>query len=118
MTHSLTNSAVNVIGLPDIKYHLLSRYCNKYLSLIDFTGMVTVFTGEVFTFGDTIAGAVDTGIWVEINGVVVYEQILPQNPGNGNGYTGTYTGPSGTFPFRIIYIERNGVHARIRITHN
>jgi len=55
---------------------------------------------------------------VEINRVLVYLQQTPQNPGNGAGYTGTYTGPSGTFPFRIIYIARNDVHSRITITHN
>jgi hypothetical protein len=117
LTHG-SNPAVNIFGLPKFKYSRLSRDCDDYLSLIDFTGVVTVFTGEVFTFGDSTAGAVDDGIWVEINRVLVYLQQDPHNPGNGAGYTGTYTGPSGTFPFRIIYIARNDVHSRITITHN
>jgi hypothetical protein len=118
LTHG-SNPATNVWGLPEIKYDFLSLYCDQYLSLIDLTGMVTVFTGEVFTFGDPVAGLpVDDGIWLEINGVLVYLQQDPHNPGNGTGYTGTYTGPSGTFPFRIIYIERNGFSARLKITHN
>jgi hypothetical protein len=116
LTHS-PNKAINAMGLPDIAYSPLSGYCDEYTALIDITGWVKVVTGEVFTFGDPIAGLpVDDGIWLQIKDIVVYVQQDPSNPGNGTGYTGTYTGPSGTFPFRLIYIERNGGDARLQVT--
>ncbi len=107
----------NPMGLPDIAHSALSGYCDQYTALIDITGWVKVVTGEVFTFGDPIAGLpIDDGIWLQIKDVVVYVQQDPHNPGNGAGYTGTYTGPSGTFPFRLIYIERNGGSARLKVS--
>jgi hypothetical protein len=73
LTHG-SNPAINVMGLRHIKYTNLSDYnpCT-YVSVIDFTGMVTVFDGEVFTFD------VDDNVWLEINGVVVTQRVMPKH---------------------------------------
>jgi hypothetical protein len=105
LTHG-SNPAINVMGLPEIQYSDLSDYPCTYVSLIDITGIVTVSTGELFTFD------VDDGIWLEINGILVIQRK------NAGLYQNAYTGPSGTFPFRLIYIERNDFAARLKVTHN
>jgi hypothetical protein len=106
LTHG-SNPAINVMGLRRIKYHDLSDFPCTYVSVIDFTGMVTVFDGEVFTFD------VDDNIWLEINGVVVTQRVMPKHI-----YSRTYTGRSGTFPFRLVYLETNDVRARLTVTNN
>ena len=90
-----------------IQYGYLSDYPCTYVSVIDFTGWVTVRTGEVFTFD------IDDNIWLDIYGDVVTQVVHAGPP-----YQATYTGPSGTFPFRLIYLDSNDQHARLKVTHN
>ncbi len=114
-----SHPAYYLVGPADIQYEDLSEYCDQYSTLIDITGWVSVFPGEVFTFD------VDDGIWLEINGVVVFQQQdasvggLPAPPPPAPPvYTATWTGPKGGFAYRLIYIERNGGQARLKVTHN
>ena len=106
-TPGSSNHAVDIRGLFAVRYNYLSDYPCTFVTVIDFTGEVTVVNGEVFTFD------VDDKIWLEIGGILVTQQVMPGPP-----YTAIYTGPSGTFPFRLIYVESNGYSARLKVTHN
>ena len=65
-------------------------------TLINFTGFVTVTTGQTFTVTH------DDGLTLIIGGV-----NLGFNPGPTAPVTSiaTYTGPSGNFPFQLVYTE-------------
>ena len=65
-------------------------------SLVEFTGFVTVTTGQTFTVTH------DDGLTLIIGGV-----DLGFNPGPTAPVThlATYTGPSGNFPFELVYAE-------------
>lgn len=76
-------------------------------TLFNFTGMVTVTTGMTFTAGH------DDGLTLLINGSSVISA-----PG-GTSFTNTtvtYTGPSGTFPFQLVYGEAFGSPAGLAIS--
>jgi len=100
-------SVKNVMGVRNIQYSYLSDYPCTYVSVIDLTGEVTVVNGEMFTFD------VDDAIWLEIGGILVTQANGAPLP-----YSTTYNGSSGTFPFRLIYVESNDFEARLKVTHN
>jgi hypothetical protein len=77
-------------------------------TLIDFTGPITVTTGEWFRIQH------DDGVTFLIGGYTVIS-----SPGGAAGvHYGQYKGPSGTFPFRLVYAECNGVDARLIVDAN
>lgn len=65
-------------------------------ALIEFTGFVTVTTGQVFT------ATHDDGLTLEIGGLTVIGVPGPTAP---TVSTFTYGGPSGTFAFQLVYGE-------------
>jgi hypothetical protein len=64
--------------------------------LINFTGTVTVTTGEKFIAGH------DDGLTLVIGGITV---ISAPGPTGFTTTPATYTGPSGNFPFQLVYGE-------------
>jgi PEP-CTERM motif len=76
-------------------------------SLINFTGTVTVTTGEKFSIGH------DDGVTLVIAGLTVISA-----PG-GTAYaitSATYTGPSGNEPYQLVYAECCGPPAALFIS--
>ena len=71
-------------------------------TIIEFTGMVTVNTGDVFTVSH------DDGLQLMIGGLLVIDEPGPTPP---VVTTRTYTGPSGTFAFDLVYGECCGAPA-------
>jgi hypothetical protein len=67
-------------------------------SVVEFTGCVTVNTGDQFTFTH------DDGMYLAINGQDLGFLAGPTSPYTE---TQTYTGPSGTFPFQLVYTENH-----------
>jgi len=65
-------------------------------SILEFTGLVTVTTGQTFSVGH------DDGLTLIIGGVTVLNTPGPTGP---IVTTQTYTGPSGTFAFDLVYGE-------------
>jgi hypothetical protein len=65
-------------------------------TLMEFTGFVTVTTGEQFTVTH------DDGLTLIIGGVNLGFNPGPTAPIQS---TATYTGPTGTFPFQLVYGE-------------
>lgn len=65
-------------------------------TILEFTGFVTVITGETFT------GMHDDGLTLTIGGLTVVNAPGPTPP---IPFTGTYTGPSGNFAFTLVYAE-------------
>jgi hypothetical protein len=108
LTHG-SNPSHNVLGLPMYMYANLSDYnpCT-YVSVIDIAGFASVTTGEVFSFD------VDDNVWLMINGVVITQTAHSPGPYSAPAYTG----PNGLFPFRLVYVETNAGHARLKVTHN
>jgi|SRR5271165_2184684 len=106
-TPGSSNHAWDIRGFFNIRYNYMSDYPCTFVTVIDFTGEVTVVNGEVFTID------VDDNIWLEIGGILVAQKVHAGPP-----FPATYTGPSGTFPFRLIYLDSNDVHARLKVTHN
>jgi len=104
LTHG-SNPSYNVLGLPMYTYSPLADYPCTYVSVIDITGFVSVYNGEKFSFD------VDDNVWLMINGMVITQVAHPAGP-----YQATYTGPNGLFPFRLVYVESNGQHARLKVT--
>jgi PEP-CTERM motif len=76
-------------------------------NLFDFKGLVTVTTGQTFTVGH------DDGLTLTINGATV---ISAPGPTAFTVTTETYTGPSGTFPFELVYGECCGPPAFLEIS--
>jgi len=107
LTHG-SNPSYNVLGLPMYAYSDLADYPCTYVSVIDITGFVTVTTGEKFSFD------VDDNVWLMVNGMVITQVAHPAGPYQAPAYTG----PSGLLPFRLIYVESNGQHARLKVAHN
>jgi hypothetical protein len=109
LTHG-SNPSHNVLGLSMYRYSDLSapRPTCDYISVIDITGFVSVTTGEVFSFD------VDDNVWLMINGYMITQVTHATGPYQA----APYWGPSGLFPFRLIYVETNGVHAKLKVTHN
>lgn len=73
-------------------------------TLINFTGSVTVTHGQTFTAGH------DDGMTLVIDGISV---INVPGPTALDITTATYTGPSGTFPFQLVYGECCGAPAAL-----
>jgi hypothetical protein len=75
-------------------------------TLVEFAGSVTVATGQMFTVTH------DDGLTLIIGGL-----NLGFNPGPTatTTSTATYTGPSGTFPFQLVYAECCGGPAVLQV---
>ena len=76
-------------------------------TLFEFTGNVSVTNGQTFTAGH------DDGLTFTIGGNTVISAPL------GTAFTqttGTYNGPTGTFPFQIVYGESFGPPAALEIS--
>lgn len=67
-------------------------------TVVEFTGCITVKTGDLFTFTH------DDGMYLNING---YDLGFYDNPTSPREETLAYLGPSGTFPFQLVYTENN-----------
>ncbi len=76
-------------------------------TLFNFTGDVTVTNGESFTVGH------DDGLTLVIDGITVIDE---PNPTSFVNTTETYTGPSGTFAFQLVYGECCGAPADLSIS--
>lgn len=75
--------------------------------IFNFTGLVTVTTGQSFIAGH------DDGLTLIINGVTV---ISAPGPTSFDTTTDIYSGPSGTFPFQLVYGECCGAPADLEVT--
>ncbi|HLH01863.1 MAG TPA: hypothetical protein VKX25_03775 [Bryobacteraceae bacterium] len=75
-------------------------------SILEFTGIVTVTTGETFTVTH------DDGLTLQIGGMSVIDAPGPTGPFTT---TQTYNGPSGTLPFTLVYGECCGGSAVLQI---
>ena len=73
----------------------------------DFQGTVSVTDGEQFT------ATHDDGLTLVIGGLTVVSAAGPTAPVNT---TFTYTGPTGTFPFDLVYGECCGAPAVLRLS--
>ncbi len=76
-------------------------------TLFNFTGSVTVTNGETFTVGH------DDGLTLVIDGMTVISQ---PGPTSFKLTTDTYTGPSGTYAFQLVYGENTGAPADLSIS--
>jgi hypothetical protein len=76
-------------------------------TLFNFTGLVAVTTGESFVAGH------DDGLTLVINGVTV---IDAPGPTSFDTTPATYTGPSGTFSFQLVYGECCGAPGDLSIS--
>jgi PEP-CTERM motif len=76
-------------------------------TLFNFTGSVTVTTGETFTAGH------DDGLTLIIGGQTV---ISDPGPNSFSTTPATYTGPSGTFAFQLVYGECCGAPGDLSIS--
>ena len=75
-------------------------------SLLEFTGVVTVTNGQVFSVTH------DDGLTLIIGGLDLGFNPGPTAPINSNA---TYTGPSGTFAFQLVYTECCGGSAVLAV---
>ena len=66
-------------------------------TIVDFKGQVTVTSGQTFNVTQ------DDGLFIEIGGNVLAG--INQGPNAPTPYTLTYSGPTGTFPFEMVYTE-------------
>ncbi len=76
-------------------------------TIFNFTGTVSVTTGESFTVGH------DDGLTLIIGGLTVIDAPQATSPVNT---TEIYTGPSGNFPFQLVYGECCGAPAVLAIS--
>jgi hypothetical protein len=76
-------------------------------TIFEFTGMVTVMTGQTFTVTH------DDGLSLQIGGVTVVNEPGPTAPVTE---TFTYSGPSGNLPFDLVYGECCGAPAVLAIS--
>ncbi len=76
-------------------------------TFFDFKGMVTVTNGQTFTAGH------DDGLTLVIDGITVINEPGPTAFVNT---TETYTGPSGTYAFELVYGECCGAPADLSIS--
>ena len=75
-------------------------------TLFNFLGNVSVISGQTFTAGH------DDGLTLIIDGLTV---ISAPGPTGFIDTTETYTGPTGTFPFQLVYGECCGAPADLAI---
>lgn len=95
-----SGGAFDIVGSPAA----LSRAISP--SLIEFTGQVSVTDGQTFTV------AHDDGLTLLIGGISVIDVPGPTPPTNT---TRTYSGPTGIFPFTLVYGECCGGYAVLRV---
>jgi len=76
-------------------------------TIFNFTGTVTVTNGETFTAGH------DDGLTLIIGGITV---ISAPGPTGFATTMQTYTGPSGNFPFQLVYGECCGAPGDIEVS--
>jgi hypothetical protein len=76
-------------------------------TLFDFTGTVSVTNGETFTVGH------DDGLTLVIDSIAV---ISAPSASKFSTTTATYSGPTGTFPFQLVYGECCGAPADLSIS--
>lgn len=76
-------------------------------TVLEFTGTVTVTNGETFSVGH------DDGLQLQIGSTMVINAPGPTGP---TITTQNYTGPTGTFPFDLVYGECCGGPAELAIT--
>ena len=76
-------------------------------TLLEFSGVVTVATGQTFTITH------DDGVTLFIDGQDIGLSSGPTAPVTS---TETYTGPSGTFPFQLVYGECCGGEAVLQVS--
>jgi hypothetical protein len=76
-------------------------------TIFNFTGNVSVTTGETFTVGH------DDGLTLVIGGLHVIDAPFPTSFVDT---TVTYTGPTGTLPFQLVYGECCGAPADLSIS--
>jgi hypothetical protein len=76
-------------------------------TIFDFKGTVTVATGQMFTVTH------DDGLQLQIGALLVIDEPGPTSPTTD---THTYTGPSGTLPFELVYGECCGPPAVLQIS--
>jgi hypothetical protein len=86
----VSGGAFNIVGSAGVLSSLISP------SLIEFTGLVTVTNGQTFTVTH------DDGLTLIIGGLSVITVPGATPPIQT---TQTYTGPTGTFPFTLVYGE-------------
>jgi hypothetical protein len=75
-------------------------------TMVSFTGFVSVTNGQTFTVTH------DDGLTLIINGVDLGFNPGPTAPITS---TNTYTGPTGTFPFQLVYAECCGGPAVLQV---
>jgi hypothetical protein len=75
-------------------------------TLVEFTGLVTVTTDQVFSVTH------DDGLTLIIGGLNLGFNPGPTAPTSSDA---TYTGPSGTFPFQLVYAECCGGPAVLQV---
>ena len=75
-------------------------------TIVDFQGFVSVTNGQTFTVEH------DDGLTLLINGAPIINVPEPTSP---RVTTVTYTGPTGDFPFELVYSECTGGPAVLRI---
>lgn len=75
-------------------------------SFLAFEGVVTVSNGQMFSV------AHDDGLTLEIGGLTVINQPGPTSPTTS---TGTYSGPDGTYAFKLAYGECCGAPAVLKV---
>ena len=86
----LSGGAFNIVGSPAA----LNRQFSP--SLVQFTGQVSVTNGQTFALTH------DDGLTLIIGGTSV---ISAPGPSGAAQLIGTYTGPTGNFPFTLVYGE-------------
>jgi len=96
----LSGGALNIVGSAAALSSAISP------SLIEFTGLVSVINGQTFTVTH------DDGLTLTIGGLAVISTPGPTGPVQT---TQTYTGPSGDFPFTLVYGECCGGSAVLQI---
>ncbi len=89
-----SGGAINVVGSASALARLMDD--TSVGTLVEFTGVVAVTTGE------TITVTHDDGLTLIIGGLNTGFSPAPSSPTTS---IATYTGPSGTFPFQLVYGE-------------
>ena len=84
-------------------------YTNATGTVFEFTGSVTVTNGQTFQVAN------DDGLSLMIGSNLVINNPVPQSY-SGTPTTYTYTGPSGTFSFDLVYGETGGPPAVLGVS--
>ncbi len=100
----LSGSAFNIAGSAAALARLMDNGITG--TMVEFTGMVSVTNGQTFTVTH------DDGLSLIIGGLDVISAPLPTAPVTT---TATYTGPTGNFPFQLVYGECCGGPAVLQV---